>query len=188
MNLYDIFMCPLEKFFLNSMRKHLIYEAGGKVLEIGAGTGVNFEYYNMDGISDITVVDKQISNAVRKKASDKMQLVEADASKLPFEDNTFDTVVETLLLCSIDELDKPLSEIHRVLKPDGVFIHIDHGLPEGKGLKKIVNGFAPVWRSMSKSCRINKTYKPLLEKAGFDTSDELSSGRGIFYGGISSKK
>ncbi len=113
--------------------------------------------------------------------------MEADVTRLPFENDSFDTVVETLLLCSVDEMDDALKEIYRVLKPGGKFIHIDHGLPEGKGMKKIFNAAAPIWRRFSKSCRINKTYKPAIEGAGFKTESEHSTRGGVFYGGMSYK-
>ena len=188
MNIYDIFMYPLERIFLDSMRKKMIPHASGDVIEIGAGTGVNFRYYNSSKIESITVVDKKINSEAKKRKLMKMDFILADATKLPFDDNSFDTVVETLLLCSIDEIDKALEEIYRVLKPEGVFIHIDHGIPDKKGLKKIFNGFAPIWRFFSRSCRINKEFEPLLYNAEFKTFEELKNGWGIFYGGMSKKR
>lgn len=188
MNIYDIFMYPLERLHLISLRKELIPKSRGDVLEIGAGTGVNFRYYKSDLIDKITVVDKEINKTARKRALDNMKFIEGDAIKLPFEDNSFDTVVETLLLCSVDGEDKAIEEIYRVLKPGGGFIHIDHTVPEGKILKDIFNLAAPIWRFFSRSCRINKTYKHSIENAGFDNEIEMTKGKGVFYGAISIKR
>lgn len=187
MNFYDIFMYPLEKLFLISMRRNLIPKAKGNVLELGAGTGVNFKYYKNENIDAITVADMEISKAAKDRAIDGMQFIAADATKLPFDDNSFDTVVETLLLCSIDGEERAVAEIHRVLKPDGVFIHIDHGLPSRKGLKGLFNALAPIWRFFTQSCRINKIYKETIESTGFKTIEEYKNNGGAFCGGVSKK-
>jgi len=181
-------MFPLEKMFLTSLRRKLIPQSRGDVLEIGAGTGVNFRYYKRDLVSEVTIVDKATNKIAEKRALDKMKFVEGDAISLPFEDNSFDTVVETLLLCSVDAEGKAVEEIHRVLKPGGQFIHIDHSLPDGKILKGVFNFLAPAWRFMTQSCRINKTFKPMIEDKGFETIEEITSGFGVFCGGISTKQ
>ncbi len=187
MNLYDIFMCPLESAFLKIMRKKLIASAEGRVLEIGAGTGANFKYYTNEKIDKVTVADKEMHTAAEKRATDKMHFIEANALSLPFPNNSFDTVVESLLLCSVDGEIDAIKEIYRVLKPGGRFIHIDHRLPDGKGLRTLFVFLAPIWRRMSKSCRIDKTYRDLIDRTGFDTIEEMTKGWGVFYGGVSIK-
>ncbi|MEX1377115.1 MAG: methyltransferase domain-containing protein [Eubacteriales bacterium] len=188
MNFYDIFMYPLEKGFLEALRKELIPAARGKILEIGAGTGVNFKYYDMYEIESITVLDHEINKTAEKRAGSKINFVESDAGNLPFEENSFDVVVETLLLCSVDHEHSVLSEIRRVLKPGGMFIHIDHGMPDRSGARKLFNFFAPAWRAMTRSCRINKEYEEMLREEGFTTENLLKKGGGVFSGGISYKK
>lgn len=188
MNIYDIFMYPLEAFHLKSLRKQLIPKAWGEVLEIGAGTWVNFKYYDKSKIKSITVADKIISKTARKKGTNNVRFIECDVTRLPFEDNSFDTVIETLLLCSVDMEKKALREIYRVLKPDGIFVHIDHGLPKKESTRKIFNFAAPAWRACTKSCRINKDMKTLISKNNFNAEVELESGDGIFYGGVSIKE
>jgi len=187
MNFYDIFMYPLERIHLHPMRKKLIPNAKDTVLEIGAGTGVNFKYYEAEKIESIVVLDKEENKEAKKSMLNNMEFIIADAANLPFEDNSFDTVVETLLLCSVDKEEEVLSEIYRVLKPNGLFIHIDHGLPENNVSKKVFNTLAPLWHSITRSCRINKEYKSLLKKDGFVTIDEVKRGGGVLYGGISRK-
>lgn len=184
MNIYDTFMYPLEKGFLRQMRKHLIPKAKGDVLELGAGTGANLAYFKSDNISSFTVLDKEISDALRKKASDNTVFVETSADNLPFDDNSFDTVVETLLLCSTDDVEKVLSEVSRVLKKDGVFIHIDHQMPHSSGLRKTFSIIAPLWHRMTRSCRIDKEFAPLFDKMNFKEENQINTGNGVFYGGI----
>ena len=143
MNIYDMFMFPLEKMFLTSLRRKLIPKSRGDVLEIGAGTGVNFKYYKRELVSEVTIVDKELNKIAENRALNNMKFQKADAVSLLFEDNSFDTVVETLLLCSVDAEGRAVEEIHRVLKPDGLFIHIDHRLPSRRVLKGIFNFLAP---------------------------------------------
>lgn len=187
MNFYDVFMYPLEKRFLQSMRKSLIPQAKGEVLEIGAGTGANFKFYDNNKVRTITVLDKEVKKEVVERAPKNTVFVSNCASTLPFDDESFDTVVETLLLCSVDDVDVVLKEIARVLKPDGVFLHIDHGLPKSKSLRKLFNAFAPVWHSLTKSCQINKEFEPKFKSANFETDSQVSKGSGVFCGGVSKR-
>ncbi|MEX1308525.1 MAG: class I SAM-dependent methyltransferase [Eubacteriales bacterium] len=185
-NVYDLFMFPLEAMVLKRLRRQLIPKAKGDVLEIGAGTGANLSYYRGEEISTLTMADKEVSRAMKKTIPiPACRCVDADILSLPFDDNHFDTVVETLVLCSVADVPAALGEIKRVLKPNGQFIHIDHGLPKKRGLKRVFKALAPLWYKMSQSCQIDKTYAPDLEKAGFTTNPEGYTKRGVFYWGIS---
>ncbi len=178
-------MFPLEKLVLRRLRARLIPAATGDVLEIGAGTGVNLKYYDRGVCRSITVADKFAGRILRTLAGEgEFTLIEADVTQLPFADGSFDTVVETLLLCSVEDVAAALKEIRRVLKPGGRFIHIDHGLPEAKGLKRAVTALAPVWFALTQSCRIDKTFDPALEEAGFSAAQKGRAGKGLFYYGI----
>ena len=185
MNLYDIFMYPLEKLFLTSMRKQLITKSSGDVLEIGAGTGVNFKYYDDKKVASITAIDKEINKAAERKGLGRVKSIVGDAANLPFEDDSFDTVIETLMLCSVNDEQAVLKEIKRVLKPDGIFVHIDHGMPKKRFSRKLFDFLAPAWKACSKSCRINKEIKSIIHENYFASIDKLSRGGGVFYGGIS---
>lgn len=181
-------MFPLESAALRRLRRELMPKAAGDVLEIGAGTGANLKYYSSEACRALTIADKELSRAIRETAFPlPVKLAEADVLHLPFADSSFDTVVETLLLCSVEEVSAALSEIKRVLKPKGRFIHIDHGLPEKKGLRRVFLTLAPLWHGITRSCRIDKTFEPLLSDAGFETMDEGRAWGDVFYWGISKK-
>ncbi len=181
-------MLPLEALALRRLRRALVPKADGDVLEVGAGTGVNLKYYRSDVCRTLTIADKRVNRMIREiEFSRPADWVEADVTQLPFEDNRFDTVVETLLLCSVEEVPAALQEIKRVLKPGGRFIHIDHGLPEKKGLRKLFVALAPLWYGMSRSCRIDKEFEPLLSAAGFENEVVGHAWGGVFYWGISKK-
>lgn len=187
MNLYDKFMAPLEKRKLIAIRKQLLPKASGDVLELGAGTGVNFKYYNADTINSFTVVDKITNEVAANRAPKRTSFVKCDAIAMPFDDNSFDTVVETLVMCSIDDTQKALDEITRILRPGGLFLHLDHGMPNTSGLRSVFNFIAPLWRGLTRSCRINKNHKYFLEKSTLITLEEHSTSSGIFYWGVSKK-
>ena len=105
----------------------------GDTLEVGSGTGANLPYY-VDSKSltmlepDIHMTKKLIT---RVKSSGKdVQIVKSFGENLPFEDNSFDSVVTTLVLCMVKDVEKVVSEIHRVLKPGGKFLFYEHTVAE----------------------------------------------------------
>ena len=188
LNVYDAFMFPLEAFALRKLRCALIPKATGDVLEIGAGTGVNLAYYKDENIKSLTIADKEVGRVLQETAlPGTCQRIDADVLNLPFEDGSFDTVVETLLLCSVDDVPAALTEIKRVLKSNGRFIHIDHGLPKKSAIKRVFLKLAPLWHKMSQSCQIDKTYEPYFEQVRFKTNEQGYTKTGVFYWGISTK-
>lgn len=185
-NFYDIFMFPLEAAVLRRLRRLLIPKAKGDVLEIGAGTGANMTYYQGEGIQTLTIADKEVSRVLKKALPIPAgRCVDADILSMPFSDGSFDTVVETLVLCSVADVPAALAEIKRVLRPSGQFIHIDHGLPQKRVLKGVFKALARPWYKMSQSCRIDKTYEPYFANAGFKTDIYGYAGLGVFYWGVS---
>jgi len=143
MDIYDIMMSPLEKSVLAPIRKRIIPMASGNVLEFGYGTGVNFKYYRSERISSLCALDIDLPPEVHAGTGFPIpvQFYKGRAEQLPFADNLFDCVVETLVLCSVSDLPAVISEVHRVLKPGGSFIFLDHVLPERKALLIEASGF-----------------------------------------------
>lgn len=182
--IYDIFMAPLEKGLLKNIRQFLIPHASGQVLEIGFGTGVNYSYYQ--DVESLTGLDLWIDNKVIEKF-DKVRFVEGDAHQLPFEDNSFDCVVSTLTLCSVKDQEKVISEIHRVLKPGGQYLFIEHILPQDRK-NKLFRMINPLWYKVSQSCQLTHETDKLLRSSQFELVNENYSESGIFYSGIAKKK
>ena len=122
---------------INLMRKALLYfHATGNVLEVGAGTGRNIGYYPSGSVKKITLTDS--SDKMLEKANEKLsrmsitekarhEVLVADAGKLPFPDNSYDTIVDTFGLCSFDDPTAVLKELQRVCKPDGKILLLEHG-------------------------------------------------------------
>lgn len=135
-SLYDLFESPIEKFIFSKWRKRVLSNIKGKVLEIGVGTGKNLQYYNYKKVN-LTGID--ISKGMLSKAKEKaemnnypVKLQLANAEKLPFNNNSFDYIIATFVLCSIPNPIKALTEMKRVLKKEGKIILLEHLLSKNK--------------------------------------------------------
>ncbi|MBR9690680.1 class I SAM-dependent methyltransferase [Candidatus Woesearchaeota archaeon] len=132
---YDGMEVLVEKRLFKRLRKSTISKLAGNILEIGVGTGKNLPYYNSKAkVTGIDLSPKMLERAREKsrKLNLKIKLLEMDAQKLKFKDNTFDYVVGSFVLCSIPGPVKALKEIKRVVKPKGKIIFIEHVLSKHK--------------------------------------------------------
>jgi ubiquinone/menaquinone biosynthesis C-methylase UbiE len=127
----------LDRPFVARYRRELLAHAGGDVLEIGFGTGLNLPCYPPH-VRKVTAVDPNAGMYRKARRRIERAGVEIDrrvlgGERLPFEGGTFDCVVSTFTLCSIEDVAQALSEVYRVLKPGGKFLFLEHGLsPEAK--------------------------------------------------------
>jgi ubiquinone/menaquinone biosynthesis C-methylase UbiE len=127
---YDRQMAKVDKAGLGAHREALLAEAKGRVLEIGAGTGGNLAFYGPD-VESLTVTEpdpamlRRLERTVRATAP-TATVLRAPAEDLPFEDDTFDVVVSTLVLCGVDDQPRALREARRVLHPGGKLLFIEH--------------------------------------------------------------
>ena len=127
---YDAMMRKTERAGLTDMRKSLIAEASGKVLEVGGGTGANLAFYG-PGVTSLTITEpdpsmlKRLERRVESEAPGATVL-RAPAEDLPFDDDTFDVVVSTLVLCGVDDQPRAAREIRRVLRPGGRLLFLEH--------------------------------------------------------------
>ena len=189
--IFNLFMLPFEKISLHKRRQEIITKAKGKVLEIGSGGGVNFNYYDSKKIESLDVLDLKFNKFIMNHKLNKemnINYITANAEKLPFADKSFDTVVATLIFCSINNPNNALKEIHRVLKDDGQLIFIEHVLPHDKFCKDLANSLNGTWKKIAK-CNINcDTYKN-IENANFKISNYEKFGNKVFVfiKGIASK-
>ncbi|NLB41859.1 MAG: class I SAM-dependent methyltransferase [Clostridiales bacterium] len=187
MKFYDIFMLPLEQIALKRIRKDIIPRAYGNVLEIGYGTGVNFKYYLTTEIERVYALDKKINLLNARRMKYFVELFEGSAEELPFENESFDTVVETLVFCSVDDAKAAIGEIWRVLKPGGIFIFIDHVKPEKERLASAVQSFNWLWHDMAGGCNLlNESHKE-IDESTFTFVERGSSKNGVLQWGIGRK-
>jgi len=127
---YDRFTASTEKACFAAHRQTLIAEARGDVLEIGGGTGANLPYYGL-GAGTLTVTEpsrpmiRRLQRRIDENTPDA-KLLRAPAEDLPFEDDSFDVAVSTLVLCSVDDQPRALRELRRVLRPGGRLPFMEH--------------------------------------------------------------
>lgn len=175
---YDAVMRPLGWLGLGRARRRLVVGLAGPVLELGAGTGLLFEYYGSKARP--VGVDVDLEGLLRARArSGTSPLVCADAQALPFRDGTFDAVVESLVLCSVPDLRQTLAEARRVLRRAGELRLLDHVRPSGTVLGRLADAVTPLWAKLSGGCHLNRAPALELGSAGFDVVWRRRSLRGL---------
>ena len=162
---YDKSLAATEEAGLREKRRTLLAEVSGRTLEIGAGTGLNVELYP-EG-SDVVFTEPEEPMAKRLRERSGAEVVAAGADRLPFDDASFDTVVSTLVLCTVPDQSSALQEIRRVLKPDGRLLFLEHVRSEDAGTAKWQDRLTPVWRFVGRGCHPNRDTAAAMRNAGY---------------------
>ena len=166
-SIYDLFMKPLEKRGILKARKELIPRAKGHVLEIGSGTGANVKHYDFESIKQLIITDKKLHKKLKNLNHQSIKVEPVDVHHLPFDDDTFDYIVHTLVFCSVTDVTKGIQELKRVLKPNGSILFIEHILPEKKKLKRVFQFLNPAWKVIAFGCNLTRDYENTLITNGF---------------------
>ncbi|MBA2349070.1 MAG: class I SAM-dependent methyltransferase [Solirubrobacterales bacterium] len=169
--IYDPFLAWGERAGMGALRRSLLSEAQGDVLEIGAGTGLNLDAYP-PGVASLTLADPEPSMVARLRGraeENGHEVVEAGAESLPFADASFDTVVSTLVLCTVTDVTASLAEIRRVLRPGGRLLAIEHVRAEAHGLRRWQDRLHGPWLRFGYGCHCNRDTVASLAAAGFET-------------------
>jgi len=160
------------------MRGHLSYIVGGaegRVLEIGAGTGHSFPYYEKAREVVATEPDPFMLAQARKRVEElgltHVELRQHVAEDLPFEDGGFDHVVSVFVLCTVKDARSTLSEARRVLKPGGTLRFVEHVRYDGGLCGLVQDAIAPVWRYLGGGCHVNRRTAETIVEAGFQFVD-----------------
>jgi ubiquinone/menaquinone biosynthesis C-methylase UbiE len=156
---------------LAAYRSRVVPAAGGRVLEIGIGSGLNLPFYSRS-VKNLIGLDpspKLLAMARGKLPPDlsPIELVEGSAEAIPLENGSIDTVVTTWTLCSIPDAGRALREMSRVLKPTGRLLFVEHGLAPDPNVRWWQDHMTPVWRRLGGGCHLNRAIKLLIEDAGF---------------------
>lgn len=158
---------------MGKYRRLALEPAQGETLEIGFGTGLNLPYYPQT-VTRLTVIDSEnmLTELVDRRIAEcslpvtKMQL---DAQgRLPFEDHSFDSVVTTLTLCSIENTTPAMAEIRRVLKPGGRFVFWEHGRSDDPTAARWQDRLNPLQRIIGAGCNMNRKIDDLISTTGFE--------------------
>ncbi len=181
---YDRGMWLLERFSLTRLRRVILAEARGAVLEVGAGTGANLPLY--DAGLQVTAVElrpERLAAAARKARvagrAAELGVAAADAHDLPFPAATFDTIVGTLVFCSIHDPLAALAELRRVLRPGGRLLLLEHVRGQTPLTRRLTDWLHPVWFAMQGECHLNRETAAAVAAAGFRVERAESHGRGL---------
>lgn len=159
--------------FMEDLRPEAVVGARGDVLEIGFGTGLNLRHYP-SRVSSVWGVDPMTTEGVgpvERRIEDAPFPVQRAAlradNQLPFDAGRFDCVVTTWTLCSIADARAALDEMHRVLKPGGLYLFIEHGRGRTENTIRWQERLNPMWQRFTDGCNINRPVDELIEQSGF---------------------
>lgn len=176
---YDLAMRPLERFGLRALRAKLLARTRGRTLEIGAGTGANFPHYPPGTVVVGIEPEPSMRRRALKKVAPPTRVEEGDAERLAFADDEFDTVVATLVLCSVRRPHAVLKEVRRVLKPSGRLLLLEHVRPPQAALGRLADALTPVWRLVSGGCHLNRDHAASIKSLGFRTVESEVLWKGV---------
>lgn len=164
--LYDRGLKATEENGLREMRREVLSQASGRTVDLGAGTGVNLDLYP-EAVSELVMVepDPHMIKQLRAKAAARggVEILEASAQELPFADDSFDTAVFTLVLCTVPDPELALREAARVLKPGGKLLFIEHVRANEAGLAAWQDRLEKPWRFLADGCHCNRDTVALIE-------------------------
>lgn len=178
--IYDRSLAATEAAGLGDRRTALLAGASGRVLEIGAGTGVNLERYP-DSVDELVLTEPFEPMAARLRervaaSGREATVLVTDGARLPVDDDSIDLVVATLVLCTVDDLPATLAEIGRVLRPGGRLLFIEHVRSEDPAVARRQDRYERPWRFVAHGCRPNRDTVAAIEASVLELA-ELERGR-----------
>ena len=178
--LYDPFLWVAERRGMARLRTELLSRARGRVLELGAGTGLNLDHYP-EGIEQLVLSEPSapmVSSLERRarRSGHASRVVVAPAEHLPFEDDSFDTVVSTLVLCTVDDPHQAISEIARVLRPGGELLFLEHVRSDSARLARWQDRLHRPWHAFAAGCHPNRPTVDMLRESALHV-DEVEHDR-----------
>jgi ubiquinone/menaquinone biosynthesis C-methylase UbiE len=155
-----------------TLRARVLSRARGAVLEIGFGTGLNLSCYPPDverlvGVDRKVMLERKVAGRIARAPFAVERLAQDAADRLPFEDSAFDTVVSTWTLCSVDRLRSALLELHRVMRPDGSFLFLEHGRSDRTLAASLQDAVNPLQNILACGCNLNRKIDQEIQDAGF---------------------
>ena len=170
---YDRLSQGSEDAGLRRLRQGLLAGANGRVLEIGAGTGANLGLYSGTiGELVLTEPESPMLRRLQKAVHERMpvaHVLQAPAEDLPFDDGSFDTVVSTLVLCGVPDQERALREVHRVVRPGGQLLFLEHVRSDDPALARFQDRVNWLNRLVVQ-CECNRPTLTTIEAAGFTVS------------------
>jgi ubiquinone/menaquinone biosynthesis C-methylase UbiE len=161
-----------EKLYMEPLRKEIVGQAEGLVLEVGVGNGLNFVFYDREHVERVEAIepDSAMLSYARTRAAAAhvpVTLIQASVEQLPFADAYFDCVVCTLVFCSVNDPLGGLQEIRRVLKPGGQLLMVEHIRAQGRVTAFMQDLITPFTRIFIGNCHWNRRTEQNVQEAGF---------------------
>jgi ubiquinone/menaquinone biosynthesis C-methylase UbiE len=196
MNVYSQHVFPRFIHFvmnahrLDAYRERLASQAQGTVLELGFGSGRNLPFYRPQQVAKLYAVEPEVGMLELGEkhiasAPFPVEILLESAEHISLPDQSIDTVICSWTLCSIPDLNAALTEVRRVLRPDGVFLFAEHGLAPEARIAQWQHYLTPLWRRCVGGCHLDRPIDQLLTRAGFDivtlTNSYLSAVKAMSY-------
>jgi ubiquinone/menaquinone biosynthesis C-methylase UbiE len=188
----------LDRPLVARQRRELLAHAGGNILEIGFGTGLNLPSYPPH-VRKLTAVDPNVGMYRRARRRIKQTGIEVDqrvlgGERLPFEDGTFDCVVSTFTLCSIADVAQTLREVYRVSRAGGKFLFLEHGLSPDSSIQKWQHRLNGLQMRLAGGCHLDRDMRALVTAEPFASVqmdefyiEKVPRTHGYLYRGIAMK-
>ncbi|HTM35511.1 MAG TPA: class I SAM-dependent methyltransferase [Terriglobales bacterium] len=154
------------------IRQRILPLAQGEVLEIGVGSGVNFEHYDPTRVHKVYALEPnrgmmRLADEQRLKTRLQVEFIDLPGEQIPLADGTIDTVVSTFTLCTIPGVVDALKGLRKVLKPQGKFIFFEHGLAPDASVQQWQRRAEPLFRWAFEGCHVTRDIPRLISEAGF---------------------
>ena len=179
MGLYARYLLPRIVHFTCSskpnmrQRQKLVPLARGRVLEVGIGSGLNLPFYDPANVTEIWGLDPSpemtewAADAAEEVPLD-VKFVSAGAEEIPFDSDSFDTVLLTYTLCTIPDAEPALREMARILKRRGELLFCEHGVAPDAGVRRWQDRLNPIWWRLGGGCHLNRDIPGLIQQGGFE--------------------
>jgi ubiquinone/menaquinone biosynthesis C-methylase UbiE len=174
---YDRMSRAEERAGMGEHRRELLANATGRVVEIGAGTGLNFPHYPA-AVSEVAAIEpdrhmrrRAVQAAEAEGLAVPVEVRRASAESLPYGDGEFDTAVSTLVLCSVSSPERALAELRRVLKPEGVLLFFEHVRSQDPRAGRWQDRLDRPWGWIAGGCHPNRDTVANIERAGFTVTE-----------------
>ena len=172
--LYDRMLRAAEDAGLRAWRRDLLRDLSGEVLEVGAGTGLNLLHFP-PAVTRLVLAEPDRHMRAKLQAKqpppgvDRVEVVDAALEALPVPDASFDAVVSTLVLCSVEDLDRALAEVRRVLRPGGRLVFMEHVADEANPrVQKWQRWIQPLWKRLAGNCHLTRRTERAMRSAGLE--------------------